>query len=104
MFVVLGFAMRVGKIIGRIGFAFGFLGSLLFYSSPLPLLRESHVFCPTCPYVDIAFATKTTWIGLGLRLGLAFGLAYALVGFGVGWGISTLRFRYRPRHYSVKST
>src|SRR5437762_9681653 len=57
--------MKLGKIIGRIGFAFGLLGPLLFYSSPYPLLYESRVVCPACPYIDIAFATKMTWIEVG---------------------------------------
>ena len=80
--------MRLGTIIGRVGFVFGFLGPLLFYSSPYQFLYESHIVCPVCPYVEIPFATEMTWIDVGLRNGLFCGLAYALIGFGIGWSIS----------------
>jgi len=89
--------MKLGKVIGRIGFAFGLLGPLLFYSSPHPFFYQSHVVCPVCPYIDIAFATKMTWIEVGLRLGLFCGLAYALLGFGIGWSISKFRAWHRRR-------
>jgi hypothetical protein len=87
--------MMLGKIVGRVGFAFGMFGAILFYSSPIPFLCESQVICPLCPHVDIAFATKMTWIGVGMWLGLVSGLAYALVGFAMGYGISMVRDRHR---------
>jgi hypothetical protein len=83
--------MKLGKLIGRIGFVVGFLGPVLFYSSPFRVLYESHVVCPVCPYLEIPFATKLTWVGVGLWLGLVFGLVYAPIGFGIGWSIFKLR-------------
>jgi hypothetical protein len=89
--------MKLGKLVGRIGFVFGFLGPLLFYSSPYTFLYESHAVCPVCPYIDIPFAAKMTWIEVGLTLGLFCGLAYALIGFAIGWSISKFRGRCRRR-------
>ena len=83
--------MRLAKTVGRVGFVFGFLGPLLFYSSPYQFLYGSHIVCPVCPYVEIPVATKMMWIGVGLRLGLFCGLAYALIGFGIVWSIFKFR-------------
>jgi hypothetical protein len=89
--------MKLAKVTGRIGFGFGLLGPVLFYSSTYPFLYESHVVCPACPHIDIAYATKMTWIEVGLRLGLLCGLAFAQIGFGIGWSISKFRAP-RDRH------
>jgi hypothetical protein len=88
--------MKLAKTIGRVGFAFGFLGSLLFYLSPYPLLYESHIVCPACPYAEIPFATAMTWVQVALSFGLFCGLIYALIGFAIGYGISQLRL-WHPR-------
>jgi hypothetical protein len=90
--------MKLGKLIGRFGFAYGILGSLVFYSSqPSSLFYESHVACPACPYVDIAFATRLTWIQVGLGFGLVPGLAYAVLGFAIGCSISKALVWHRQR-------
>lgn len=90
--------MKLGKTLGRIGFIIGFLGPVLFYASPPTLFTyESHVVCPLCPYVDIAFATRLTWIEVGLEVGLLFGLVSALVGFVIGYLISKVRHRHAPK-------
>ena len=70
-------------------------GPVLFYSSPYQFLYESHVVCPVCPFLEIPFATKITWVGVGLTLGLLCGLTYALIGLGIGWSISKFRASHR---------
>jgi hypothetical protein len=91
--------MKLPKALGRVGFVIGFLGPLLFYASPPSLFTyESHVVCPYCPYVDIAFATRMTWLQVGLQAGLFFGLVLALTGFLFGYIIAKLR---RSRSESV---
>jgi hypothetical protein len=87
--------MKLAKTIGRVGFAFGFLGSLPFYLSPYPPLYESHIVCPACPYADIPFATTMTLAQVALSFGLLSGLIYALIGFAIGYGISQFRLWHR---------
>lgn len=99
--MLLSTTMRLGRLIGRIGFSFGSLGSLLFYTSLWPLLHESHIICPACPYAEIPFANNRTWSALGLWLGPLFGLVYAVVGLGVGIGVSRLHNHRRQRNCRV---
>ena len=81
--------LRLGKRIGRIGFVIGFLGPLFFYASPAQFpTYESHLVCPWCPYVDVAYATWLTWVEVGLKFGLLSGLLLALIGFLVGYTVS----------------
>jgi hypothetical protein len=82
--------LKLGRLIGRIGFVVGFVGPLLFYGSPPSWLTyESHLLCFYCPYIDPAFATRTDWILIGLRLGLFCGLLMAAVGFGIGCALGS---------------
>jgi hypothetical protein len=84
--------VKLAKTLSRVGFVLGFIGPVLFYASPTALpTYESHVLCPACPYIDIAFATKTAWLELGMEFGLLNGLCYALIGFGIGYCISRSR-------------
>ena len=86
--------MKLGKMLGRIGFVVGFVGPLLFYLSPYSLPTYGpDVACPACPHIDLMFATRWTWIEIALKMGLCFGLIYALGGFAVGYALS--RFRRR---------
>jgi hypothetical protein len=79
--------VKLGKRFGRIGFVIGFIGPVLFYS--VPYTFEWHIFCPLCPYIDVAFAHPLLWHEIGLRLGLLQGLVFALLGFVLGLLIST---------------
>jgi len=74
--------VKLGKRLGRIGFVIGFLGPLLFYASP-PAWPTcgSGIVCPWCPYVDVIFATKYTWLEVALGVGLISGLLFAVGGF-----------------------
>ena len=82
--------MKLAETLGRIGFLVGFLGPLVFYLAPFPLF-QSRVLCPQCPYIDIAFATRLTWIQVALVIALLSGLTLALAGFGIGYTVSKLR-------------
>jgi hypothetical protein len=84
--------MKLAKILARVGFVLGFIGPILFYASPTELpTYESHILCPACSYLTIPFATKMTWLEVGMKLGLLCGLCYALIGFGIGYCISGSR-------------
>jgi hypothetical protein len=84
--------VKLGKRIGRIGFGVGFLGSMLFYVSPHSFpLYESHVVCPLCPYVDVAFGSPLLWLQIGLGSGLLQGVAFGVLGFVIGYSISRTR-------------
>ena len=84
--------MNLGKRVGRIGFDVGFLGSMLFYLSPPSFpLYESHVVCPLCPYVDVAFGSPLLWLKIGLGWGLFQGVAFAVLGFVIGYSVSRIR-------------
>jgi hypothetical protein len=86
--------MKLGKKLAATGLAFGILGSLLFYASPdLWLTHESHLACPSCPYVDSFPANPMNGLKLGLKLGLVSGSLFALLGFGAGYCITRLRRR-----------
>jgi hypothetical protein len=80
--------VSLGKIIGRIAFIFGFVGSVLFYSFQYTF--ESHFLCPLCLYVDVAFVHPLLWLQIGLGFGLIQGLMFALLGFGAGYSISKI--------------
>jgi hypothetical protein len=60
--------IRLGKLLGRIGSWIGFVGPVLFYA--VPWTWESHFVCPQCPYVDVPFATRWSWLEIGLKEGL----------------------------------
>ena len=81
--------MRMGKLLGRIGFATGFVGPLLFYA--VPYTFESRMACPLCPYIFVAFAHPLLWLQIGLQLGLIQGLIFALIGFVTGFSISKIK-------------
>jgi len=94
--------MPLAKLIGRAGFTFGLVGSWLFYSSPpSSILYESHGVCPSCPYVDIPFASGLTRIQVGLSFGLLSGLVYAVVGFAMGSSISKVRLWASKPHSAL---
>jgi hypothetical protein len=76
--------MKLGKVIGCIGFVIGLVGPVLFYTSPPPFFQAFFV-CPWCPYIVIFPSSTLTWVGVGLRWGLACGLLFALIGFVIGW-------------------
>jgi hypothetical protein len=77
--------VKLAKIAGRVGFVLGFLGPVLFYTTPAGSpLYESHLVCPVCPYVDGIMPTSG-WLQLGLTIGLLTGFGYALLGFGIGY-------------------
>ena len=87
-------SLKLAKTLGRIGFAYGFVGSLLFYAIPPSLPTwESHLLCPQCPYITILNTGRLAWVEVGLRFGLVSGLVLALVGFAVGFCAS----RVMPR-------
>lgn len=89
--------MKLGKKLGRIGFVVGFVGAFLFYASPAGWFTyESHVLCPLCPYIDIAFGTRLMWVQIGLQAGLLWGILYAVAGFLIGIGISKARRKSTP--------
>jgi hypothetical protein len=84
--------VKLGRLLGRIGFCIGFIGPLLFYASPPSLFAyESHVLCPDCPYVEVAFNTPMDWALRGLEAGLVRGLVFAVAGFVIGYVISRVR-------------
>jgi len=93
--------MKFAKLLARIGFAVGLVGPLLFYLGPYAFLYESHVVCPACPYVELPFATKMTWLEVALKLGLLCGLVYGMIGFGIGYSISKLRALHRHQKHHV---
>jgi hypothetical protein len=82
--------MKWGKRLGRLGFVYGFVGSLLFYASPMgsPTF-ESHLLCPWCPYIDM-IGGRLAWLQLGLVMGLIHGVILALVCLGVGYATSRI--------------
>jgi hypothetical protein len=83
--------MKLGKRFGRLGFVIGFVGSLLFYASPMSFFTfESHFVCPWCPYVDSFNCGRLCWVELGLTSGLVFGLLLALIGFTFGYTASRI--------------
>jgi hypothetical protein len=87
-----GCSVKLGKVIGRITFVVGFVGPVLFYASPPSFpTYESHIVCPLCPYIDVAFGHALLWLQIGLELGLFQGIAFALLGFTLGYAISRFR-------------
>jgi hypothetical protein len=82
--------MGLGKQLGRFGFLVGFIGPILFYS--VPYTFKWHIFCPLCPYVDVAFAHPLLWLEIGLKVGLAQGLVFGLIGFVIGFLISKTKY------------
>jgi hypothetical protein len=50
--------VKLGKLFGGIGFGFGFIGPILFYSVHF----ESHIACPLCPYITVPFAHPLLWL------------------------------------------
>jgi hypothetical protein len=88
--------MKLGRLIGRIGFVVGFVGPLLFYGSPASWVTyESHLLCPYCPIIDIMFADWVDWLLVGLKTGLLCGLLLALVGFSIGYAVSKVKSRLK---------
>jgi hypothetical protein len=79
--------VKLGRLFGRIGFVFGFVGPILFYS----LHVESHIVCPTCPHIFAPFAHPLGWLEIALKFGLIQGLVFALLGFAVGFSISWVK-------------
>jgi len=57
--------VKLGKLFGRIGFVFGFIGPILFYSVHF----ESHTACPS-PYITVPFAHPLLRLETGLKFGL----------------------------------
>lgn len=86
--------VKLAKRFGCVGFAIGFVGPFLFYVSPPSFFAyESHVLCPWCPYIDIAFGNAWTSVVVGLTCGFFCGLVLALVAFALGYMLS--RFAQR---------
>jgi len=84
--------MKLGKGLARIGFVVGFVGSFLFYASPISWFSfESGFVCPWCPIIGVMFANWLTWLQLGLTAGLASGLLLALIGFFAGYLVTVAR-------------
>ena len=81
--------MKLGKRFGRIGFAVGFIGPILFYL--VPFTFESHIACPLCPYIDVGDGHPSLWLEIGLTLGLVQGLAFALLGFAIGYSVFKIK-------------
>jgi len=79
--------MRLGKLFCWIGFVFGFIGPILFYS----LHFESHIACPGCPYITVPFADSLVWLEIGLKFGVIQGLIFAVLGFAIGFSISKIK-------------
>jgi hypothetical protein len=78
--------MRIGRLLGRIGFVVGFVGPVLFYS-----LQAPRIVCPPCLQITVPFATSLDWLERGLKFGLFQGLAFAVLGFAIGCAISGIR-------------
>jgi len=79
--------VRLGKLFGRTGFLFGFIGPILFYYTHY----ESHIFCPLCPYIFVPFGHARLWLQIGLTAGLTQGLVFALLAFAIGYSISKVK-------------
>lgn len=81
--------MKLGKLIGRIGFVVGFIGPVLFYA--VPYAFESHLACPLCPFIDVPFGHPLLWWQIGLTWGVIQGLLFASLGFGIGYAVSRIQ-------------
>ncbi len=80
--------MKLGKLLGRIGFVTGFVGPVLLYPLHVDIPYWASPLTPTC--VLLPFARLSDWLAIGLRFGLLQGLTFALLGFAVGFSISKL--------------
>jgi hypothetical protein len=74
--------MKLGKLMGRIGFVVGFIPPVLFYAV-LPYTLESQLACPFCPYIEVPFGHPLLWWQIGLTWGPIQGLLLASLGFGI---------------------
>jgi hypothetical protein len=81
--------MKLGKMLGLIGFAIGFVAPVLFYTGPGPLFQAFFV-CPWCPALVIFPSSRMTWVGVGIKSGLLYGLLLALTGFAIGYAVTRL--------------